>query len=44
MFSTNNIKRIRPGFSLSANKWSFILGRKSKKSYSLGSRIDIEDI
>ena len=44
MFSTNNIKRIRPGFSLSANKWSFILGRKSKKSYSIGSRINIKDI
>ena len=44
IFSIKNIKRIRPGFSLSANKWSFILGRKSKKSYSLGSRIDIEDI
>jgi pseudaminic acid synthase len=44
MFSTKNIKRIRPGFSLSANKWSFILGRKSKKSYSIGSRINIKDI
>ena len=32
LFSTTNIKRIRPGFSLSANKWSFVLGRKSKKN------------
>ena len=44
IFSVKNIKRIRPGFSLAANKWSFILGRKSKKSYSVGSRINIEDI
>ena len=44
IFSIKNIKRIRPGFSLSANKWSFILGRKSKKSYSIGSRINIKDI
>ena len=43
-FSPKNIKRIRPGFSLSANKWSFILGKKSKKNYSVGSRIDIKDI
>ena len=43
-FSKTNIKRIRPGFSLSANKWSFILGKKSKKSYSVGSRINIKDL
>ena len=43
-FTPNNIKRIRPGFSLSPNKWSFILGRKSKKSYSIGSRIKIKDL
>ena len=43
-FSTTNIKRIRPGFSLSANKWSFILGRKSKKNYTIGSRISLKDL
>ena len=43
-FSKTNIKRIRPGFSLSANKWSFILGKKSKKSYPVGSRINIKDL
>ena len=43
-FSTNNIKRIRPGFSLPANKWNFILGRKSKKNYSIGSRIYLKDL
>ena len=44
IFSTKNIKRIRPGFSLPANKWEFILGRKSKKEYSIGSRIYLEDL
>ena len=43
-FSTNNIKRIRPGFSLPANKWDFILGRKSKKNYLIGSRINKKDL
>ena len=43
-FSSKNIRRIRPGFSLSANKWDFILGKKSKKNYSIGSRIKIQDI
>jgi len=42
-FSPKNIKRIRPGYSLPANKWSFILGKKSKKNYSIGSRIKIQD-
>ena len=43
-FSTTNIKRIRPGYSLSANKWSYILGKKSKKTYKVGSRINIKDL
>ena len=43
-FSTTNIKRIRPGFSLSASKWNFVLGRKSKKTYSIGSRINLRDL
>ena len=43
-FSKKNIKRIRPGFSLPANKWDFILGRKSKKNYSIGSRIKLVDL
>jgi len=43
-FSKKNIKRIRPGFSLPANKWDFILGRKSKKNYSIGSRIKLIDL
>ncbi len=44
IFSSKNIKRIRPGFSLAANKWEFILGKKSKKSYSVGSRISLKDL
>jgi pseudaminic acid synthase len=44
LFSTTNIRRIRPGFSLSANKWSFVLGRKSKKTYTIGSRINLKDL
>ncbi len=43
-FSTTNIKRIRPGYSLSANRWSYILGKKSKKTYTVGSRINIKDL
>jgi pseudaminic acid synthase len=44
IFSVNNIKRIRPGFSLPVNKWKFILRKKSKKNYSIGSRINLKDI
>ena len=44
VFSSENIKRIRPGFSLPANKWDLILGRKSKKNYSIGSRIYLKDL
>ena len=40
-FSSKNIKRIRPGYSLAANKWSFILGKKAKKNYPAGSRIKL---
>ena len=43
-FSIKNVKRIRPGFSLNAKYWKFILGRKSKKNYSIGSRIYKKDI
>jgi pseudaminic acid synthase len=43
-FSKINIKRIRPGYSLPASKWNIILGKKSKKNYSIGSRIKMSDI
>ncbi len=43
-FSKKNIKRIRPGFSLPANKWGYILGKKSKKNYSIGSRIKLNEL
>ena len=43
-FSKINIKRIRPGYSLPASKWKFILGKKSKKNYSVGSRIKMKDV
>ena len=42
-FSNKNIKRIRPGYSLPATYWSSVLGKKAKKSYSVGSRIKIDD-
>jgi pseudaminic acid synthase len=44
MFSIKNIKRIRPGFSLPASNWDLILRKHSKKNYSVGSRIDIEEL
>ena len=44
VFTSKNIKRIRPGLSLPANKWEFILGKKSKKNYSVGSRIYLKDL
>ena len=31
-FTTTNIKRIRPGYSLSADNWEYIIGKKSKKN------------
>ena len=42
-FSIKNIKRIRPGYSLPADKWEFILNKISKKNYSIGSRILLKD-
>ena len=44
IFSSKNIRRIRPGFSLPANKWEFILGKKSQKNYLVGSRIYLKDL
>ena len=44
LFSVKNIKRIRPGYSLSANKWEFIIGKKSKKNYKTGSRISLSEL
>ena len=43
-FSQRNVRRIRPGFSLPANKWEFIIGKKSKKNLMVGSRIALKDI
>ena len=42
-FTTNNVRRIRPGYSLSVDKWSKLLGKTSKKSFSAGSRITEKD-
>ena len=39
-FTKKNIRRIRPGFSLPANKWEYILGKKSNKKLEVGSRIN----
>ena len=41
--TSKNIKRIRPGYSLSANKWSYILGKKSKRDLFIGSRLKFSD-
>lgn len=41
--TSKNIKRIRPGYGLSVNKWSYILGKKSKKDLFIGSRLKISD-
>ena len=43
-FTTTNIKRIRPGYSLSADNWEYIIGKKSKKNYQVGSRIYLKDL
>jgi len=43
-FSEKNIRRIRPGFSLAAKKWPFIIGRISKKNLNVGSRLDLKYI
>ena len=43
-FSKHNIKRIRPGFSLTAHKWEYIIGKKSNKNLTIGSRIRLKDI
>ncbi len=42
-FSSKNIRRIRPGYSLSPKYWDIIKGKEAKKSFSKGSRISIED-
>ncbi len=42
-FSSKNIRRIRPGYSLSPTFWDSIMGKKAKKNFSVGSRIYIKD-
>ena len=44
LFTSKNIKRIRPGFSLPANKWEFIIGKRSNKNITVGSRINLSNI
>ncbi len=39
VFSSKNVKRIRPGYGLHPSKWKKILKRKSKNTYTFGSRI-----
>ena len=41
--TSKNIKRIRPGYGLSVNKWSHILGKKSKRNLFIGSRLKFSD-
>tara|TARA_B100000161_G_scaffold255458_1_gene217623 strand:+ start:706 stop:1746 length:1041 start_codon:yes stop_codon:yes gene_type:complete len=41
--TSKNIKRIRPGYGLSVNKWSYILGKKSKRDLFIGSRLKFSD-
>jgi pseudaminic acid synthase len=43
-FTKLNIRRIRPGYGLSVDKWEYILGKKSNKNFSIGSRINLNDI
>ena len=43
-FTTKNIKRIRPGYSWSVDKWSKLLGKTSKRNLDRGSRITKRDI
>ena len=42
-FSTKNVRRIRPGYSLSVDKWHKLLGKTSKRNLSIGSRIVNKD-
>ncbi len=42
-FTTKNIRRIRPGYSLSVDKWSKLLGKTSKRNLDVGSRITKRD-
>jgi pseudaminic acid synthase len=43
-FTPSNIKRIRPGYSLSADKWNLMLGKKSSKKYLVGSRLSKNEL
>jgi len=43
-FTKLNIKRIRPGYGLPVDKWKYILGKKSNKNFTIGSRINLNDI
>jgi pseudaminic acid synthase len=43
-FTKLNIRRIRPGYGLSVDKWKYILGKKSNKNFSIGSRINMNNI
>ena len=43
-FSKKNIKRIRPGYSLPASYWEYVLKRRANKNYEIGSRILLKDL
>ena len=42
--TSKNIGRIRPGYSMSANKWSIVMGKKAKRNLEIGSRISKKDL
>lgn len=42
--TSKNIRRIRPGYSMPANKWELLLGKKAKKNLQFGSRITNKDV
>ena len=41
--TSKNIKRIRPGYGLSVDRWSDVLGKKSKRNLFIGSRLKFSD-
>ena len=42
-FSSMNVRRIRPGYSLPANKWNKLIGKVAKRDLHVGSRITKND-
>jgi len=43
-FTPENVRSVRPGFSMHPKHYDELIGKKAKRSYEFGSRIDEAEI